>query len=94
MRSSRSRRIAVYVRDITRRKQMEAELQQAEEKYRKIYENATEGIYQSTLDGRFISVNPSFARTHGFDSPDELLRSVTDIGKQLWENPQGPTGDD
>jgi PAS domain S-box-containing protein len=81
-------KVAVYVRDITRRKQMEAELQQAEEKYRKIYENATEGIYQSTLDGRFISVNPSFARTHGFDSPEECLRSVTDIGKQLWENPK------
>ena len=81
-------RIAVYVRDITRRRQMEAELQQAEEKYRKIYENATEGIYQSTLEGRFISVNPSFARTHGFDSPDQLLREVTDIGKQLWEDPQ------
>jgi PAS domain S-box-containing protein len=81
-------KVAVYVRDITRRKQMEAELQQAEEKYRKIYENATEGIYQSTLDGHFISVNPSFARTHGFDSPDECLRSVTDIGNQLWEDPQ------
>ena len=81
-------KVAVYVRDITRRKQMEAELQRAEEKYRKIYENATEGIYQSTLDGRFISVNPSFYRTHGYDSEDELIRSVTDIGKQLWEDPQ------
>ena len=81
-------RIAVYVRDITRRRQMEAELQRAEEKYRKIYENATEGIFQSTFEGRFISVNPSFARIHGFDSPDELLRTVTDIGKQLWEDPQ------
>ena len=81
-------RIAVYVRDITRRRQMEAELQRAEEKYRKIYENATEGIFQSTFEGRFLSVNPSFARIHGFDSPDELLRTVTDIGKQLWDDPQ------
>ena len=81
-------RIAVYVRDITRRKRMEAELQQAEEKYRKIYENATEGIFQSTFEGRMISVNPSFARIHGFDSPDELIRTVTDIGKQLWADPQ------
>jgi PAS domain S-box-containing protein len=81
-------KIAVYVRDITRRRQMEAELQRAEEKYRKIYENATEGIFQSTFEGRFISVNPSFARIHGFDSPDELVRTVTDIGKQLWEDPQ------
>ena len=81
-------RIAVYARDITRRKKMEAELHRAEEKYRKIYENATEGIFQSTFDGRMISVNPSFARIHGFDSPDELIRAVTDIGKQLWADPQ------
>jgi PAS domain S-box-containing protein len=81
-------RIAVYARDISRRKQMEAELQKAEEKYRKIYENATEGIFQSTFEGRIISVNPSFARIHGFDSPDELMRTVTDIGNQLWADPQ------
>jgi len=67
---------------------MEADLQRAEEKYRKIYENATEGIFQSTFKGHFISVNPSFARIHGFDSPDELLRTVTDIGRQLWADPQ------
>jgi PAS domain S-box-containing protein len=81
-------RIAVYVRDVTRRRQMEAKLQQAEEKYRKIYENATEGIFQATLEGRFISVNPSFARIHGYESPDELLRTVVDIGRQLWADPQ------
>ena len=81
-------KIAVYARDITRRRQMEADLQRAEEKYRKIYENATEGIFQSTFKGRFISVNPSFAKIHGFDSPDELLRTVTDIGRQLWTDPQ------
>jgi len=80
-------RIAVYVRDVTRRRQMEEKLQQAEEKYRKIYENATEGIFQATLDGRFITANPALARTHGYDSPEELIESITDIGTQLYVDP-------
>ncbi len=80
-------RIAVYVRDVTRRRQMEAKLQQAEEKYRNIYENATEGIFQASLDGRFITANPSLARIHGCDSPEELMESITDIGTQLYVDP-------
>ncbi len=80
-------RIAVYVRDVTRRRQMEAKLEQAEEKYRNIYENATEGIFQASLDGRFISANPSLARIHGYDSPEDLVESITDIGAQLYVDP-------
>jgi PAS domain S-box-containing protein len=80
-------RIAVFVRDVTRRRQMEAELHQAEEKYRNIYENATEGIFQATLDGRFITANPSLASMHGYSSPEELMHSITDIGAQLYADP-------
>ncbi len=36
--------------------------EQAEKKYRNIFENAVEGIFQATPDGHFISVNPSMAR--------------------------------
>jgi PAS domain S-box-containing protein len=85
-------RIAVYVRDVTRRRQMEAELHQAEEKYRNIYENATEGIFQATLDGRFITANPSLARMHGYSSPEELMQSITDIGNQLYVDPADREG--
>jgi PAS domain S-box-containing protein len=80
-------RIAVYVRDVTRRRQMEAKLEQAEEKYRNIYENATEGIFQASIDGRFITANPSLARIHGYSSPEELIESITDIGTQLYVDP-------
>jgi PAS domain S-box-containing protein len=52
--------------DITDRKQAEEALRLTEEKYRSIFENALEGIYQSTPDGRFISVNPAMARIHGY----------------------------
>ncbi len=73
--------------DITDRKKAEEALRQAEEKYRSIFENATEGIFQSTLEGCYINVNQSMARIFGYDSPDELISSITNIGKQCYVNP-------
>ena len=81
------RRVAVYVRDITTRKRLEAAVHQAEEKYRIIYENSMEGIFQTDLEGRFISANPALARIHGYETPDELIHSVTDIPHQLYVTP-------
>jgi len=63
------------------------EFLQAEEKYHSIFENALEGIYQSTPEGRFISVNPALARMLGYDSPEELIGGVTDIAKELYVDP-------
>ncbi|MEG4803672.1 PAS domain S-box protein [Microcoleus sp. ARI1-B5] len=59
--------------DITDRKQAEFALKQAEEKYRSIFENATEGIFQTAPDGRYLSANPALARMYGYDSPSELI---------------------
>ena len=61
-------------------------LRQAEEKYHSIFENAVEGIFQSTPDGRFISVNPAMARMYGYDSPEELTKGITNIGQQVYAN--------
>ncbi|PKN52722.1 MAG: PAS domain S-box protein [Deltaproteobacteria bacterium HGW-Deltaproteobacteria-13] len=69
------------IRDITERKQME-------ERYRRIFENAQNGIYQSTLDGRFIMANQSMAQILGYDSPEDLILSITDISRQLYANPE------
>ena len=60
----------------------------AEEKYRNIFDNAIDGIFQSTTDGRFVSVNPAMARMYGFDSPDDMINSVKDIAEQLYVEPQ------
>ncbi|MGH7845642.1 MAG: PAS domain S-box protein [Candidatus Binatia bacterium] len=77
-----------YLRDITERKLAEESLRKAEEKYRSIFENATEGIFQSTPDGRFLTVNPALARMLGYDSPAELLAAVTNIEQQLYVEPK------
>jgi len=75
------------VRDVTERTIVEQALEAAEENYRSIFENAVEGIFQSTLDGAFISANPAMARILGFDSPADLLASRTDIGSQHYVDP-------
>lgn len=74
--------------NITRRKEAEEALRLAEEKYRSIFENAVEGIFQTTLDGRFLSANPAIARMLGFGTPRELMESIRDVGKQIYAVPE------
>ena len=73
--------------DITNRKEMEEALRTAEERYRSIFENAVEGISQSLPQGRFLNVNAAFARMLGYDTPEELLETITDIAGQLYVDP-------
>ncbi|GBC62363.1 hypothetical protein DENIS_3335 [Desulfonema ishimotonii] len=75
-------------RDITERKEMERALRQAEERYRNIFMQAAEGIFTCSPEGRFINVNPAMARICGYESPEQLMRSVTDIGQQLYVTPE------
>lgn len=71
-----------------RRLQSEEALKESEQKYRSIFENTTEGIFQRSPEGRFISVNPSMARIHGFASPEEMVADIADIGGQLYVHPE------
>jgi PAS domain S-box-containing protein len=74
--------------DLSEIKAAQEALHLSEEKYRSMYENALEGIFQITVDGRFISANPALARMHGFRSPEELMAQVTDIGAQYHVHPE------
>jgi PAS domain S-box-containing protein len=80
--------IAGVGRDISARKKMENALREAELKYRGIFDKAIVGIYQSTPDGRLISVNPSMAFTFRYNSPEEMVASVTDLAKQIFVLPK------
>jgi PAS domain S-box-containing protein len=62
-------------------------LRRAEQKYRSIFENATEGIFQTTPEGMYLSANPALARMYGYSSPAELLADLTDISCQLYVEP-------
>ena len=74
--------------DITKRKKAEEALKDSELKYRNIFENAIEGIYQSTREGRFVTANAALARMAGYESPEELIESIKDIGTQLYVHPE------
>lgn len=63
-------------------------LRASEERYRDIFENAVEGFFQSTFEGRFLNANPAMARILGYDSPEELITHVTDIRRQLYVHPE------
>jgi PAS domain S-box-containing protein len=76
------------IQDITDRKQAEKALQEAEARYRSIFENAVEGIFQSTPEGRLLSVNPALAKMHGYDSPEDMVSSIMDLGHQIFVEPQ------
>jgi len=84
---SEVQRVALYVRDITERKRLAATLKQTEEKYKNIYENAIEGIFQIGPDGQFISANPSLSHIHGYDSPEALIKDVKNIAS-MYVNPE------
>ncbi len=76
-------------------KRLRLEKQKADEerlkaavKYRLIFEQAIEGIFQSTPSGQYLTANPALAHMLGFSSPDELLRSITNIERQLYVRPE------
>jgi PAS domain S-box-containing protein len=76
------------MQDISELKQTEEELRAAEEKYRKIFENANEGIFQTTPEGRYVNANPALARIHGYGSAEELMQDVNHIGRQIYVDPR------
>jgi PAS domain S-box-containing protein len=59
-----------------------------EAKYRGIFENAVEGIYQSTPDGHYLVANTALARMYGYDRVEDLLNRVSDIQNQIYVDPQ------
>jgi PAS domain S-box-containing protein len=80
--------IAGVGRDISRWKRSEDAVREAERKYREIFDEAIIGIFQSTPDRRFLSVNRTMARIFGFASGEEMLAGVTDIARQIYVEPK------
>ncbi len=65
----------------------EKDLPEGHETYRSIFENAVVGAFQGTPQGKFIQVNPAFARMHGYSSPEEMIDAVSGIEEDLCANP-------
>lgn len=74
----------------SRKKEIEKEraLQESEQKYRNIYDNSLEGIYRISLDGKIIHANKAMASILGYDSPSELIDTITNAATQIWLDPK------
>ena len=73
-----------FVEDVTDRRRAVEALANAESRFRSIFENTVEGIYQTSVEGRYISANPALARIYGYESPDELMSSLAAAGRSLY----------
>jgi len=70
--------------DITEQHRALSALRQAETKYRNIFENAVEGIFQISIDGHYLSANPALARIYGYDNPQVMMASLGGFEQQLY----------
>ena len=75
------------VQDVTEQKRAEQALRDAEHKYRAIFENSIEGIFQSTPEGKLLSANPALARIFGYESPEAIIAGINDIEQTLYVDP-------
>lgn len=75
------------IRYAIERHRMDVTILAAEEKYHSIFDHLVEGIFRTTPAGRYLLANAALARIYGYASPDELVQSVTDIGRRLYVQP-------
>ncbi len=62
----------------------ERQLQESERSFRELFDNALEGVFQATAQGKILRVNPALARILGYASPEALRASILDIGTHLY----------
>jgi len=74
----------LIVKEEDKRKKAEAQLKESEKKYRNIYDNALEGMYQISLEGEIIHLNDAMAKLIGFKSSQDLLDSNITSWRQIW----------
>jgi PAS domain S-box-containing protein len=76
------------IRYAIERQRTDAALLAAEEKYHSVFDHLVEGIFRTTPDGHYMMANTALARIYGYASPEELMQSVTDIGRRLYVDPK------
>ncbi len=76
-----------FIEDVTALRATLQALEQAELRYRNIFEHASEGIFQTTGDGRYLAANPALARLYGYSNPTELIADLSDIKHRLYVQP-------
>ena len=76
-----------FVEDVTEHRRVREAMEDAELRYRHIFEHASEGIFQTTADGRYLAANQSLAELYGYGGAEELIASLADIEHLLYVEP-------
>jgi len=69
-------------RDITERKVVEERLEQNEERYRVLVEQASDGIFLTDVQGRFIDVNMAVCALSGYSHDELLTKNIADLTRE------------
>lgn len=76
--------ICAIVHDLTEKRMVDSALRSAEASFQSLFENAAEGIFQTTPNGQYLRVNPALARIYGYDSAEQMASELRDISHQLY----------
>jgi diguanylate cyclase (GGDEF)-like protein/PAS domain S-box-containing protein len=73
-----------FVQDVSDQLRTLEALREAEYRYRQIFEHASEGMFQSSREGRYLAANQALARMYGYGSPEQLIADLSDIQHRLY----------
>ncbi len=79
--------VRVLAKDVTVQTLAETECLKTARESLDGFDRAIEGIFRTTSGGRLLAANRSFARMLGFDDADHALSAITDVSRDLWEDP-------
>lgn len=79
--------LAQKIRQAVELRKAEEARVKSEEKYRALFNDSAIGIFRTTPDGTYLALNPAFARTYGYETPEEMQAEITDIAGQLYVRP-------
>jgi PAS domain S-box-containing protein len=79
--------VATVATEISQRKGLEAKLHEVVRDYRSLFNNAIDGIFRSSIDGRQLRANPSLVELNGYDSEEEMLAGVGNLATEWYVKP-------
>lgn len=77
----------IMAHDVTAQVQAQQAVAESENRYRSLFMNAIEGIYQTTPGGKYLRLNPALARMYGYDDPEQVKTELQDIAGSLYVSP-------
>ncbi len=77
--------LSVFVRDITKQKQMELTLWESEERYRTLFNGVPAGLYRTTPDGKILDANMALVEIMGYPNRETILRANS---RESYVNPK------